>query len=80
MTQLVQTLNNYSLRPLNRILSPVANFFIILANAYVEARTKQAAYETVKYLRTNRDFSEYSEMELFDMVMNRTLDSVKKKG
>jgi hypothetical protein len=80
MTQLTQTLNNFSLKPLIHILSAVANFFVILAKAFVEARTKQAAYETVKYLRTNRDFSEYSEMELFDMVMNRTLDSVKKKG
>lgn len=80
MTQLVQTLNNFSLKPLINILSAVANFFVILANAFVEAKTKQAAYETVKYLRRNRDFSEYSEMELFDMVMNRTLDTVKKKG
>ena len=80
MTQLTQTLNNYSLKPLSHILSAVANFFVILANAFVEARTKQAAYETVRYLRHNRDFAQYSEMELFDMVMNRTLDSVKRKG
>lgn len=73
MTQLTQTLNNYSLKPLT-------NFFVVLFDAFVEARTRQAAYETVRYLRTNRDFAQYSEMELFDMVMNRTLDDVKKKG
>lgn len=73
MTHLTQTLNSFSLKPLT-------NFFVILGNAFVEARTRQAAYETVRYLRTNRDFAQYSEMELFDMVMNRTLDDVKKKG
>lgn len=80
MTQLTQTLNNFSLKPLNHILLVIRDFFVILAKAYVEAREKQAAYEVVKYLRTNRDFSEFSDMELFDMVMNRTLDDIRKKG
>lgn len=80
MTQLTHTLTSYSLKPLSRTLSAIGNFFVILGESYVEAREKQAAYEVVKYLRTNRDFANYSEMELFNMVMNRTLDDVKKKG
>jgi hypothetical protein len=63
---------------LNHILSAVANFFVVLFNAYIEAREKQAAYELARYLRHNRDFSDYSEMELFDMIINRTLDDANK--
>jgi len=64
---------------LSHILSAVANFFVILGNAYVEARTRQAAYELARYLKHNRDFASYSEMELFHMVMNRSLDDVRNK-
>jgi hypothetical protein len=78
MTQLTQTLNNFSLKPLSHILLAVANFFIILGNAYVEARTRQAAYELAKVLKHNRDFANYSEMELFHMIIDRNLDSVNK--
>lgn len=78
MTQLVQTLNNYSLKPLVDILKAIGNFLVVLANAYVDARERQAAYELAKYLKHNRDFASYSEMELFHMVMNRELDSVNK--
>jgi hypothetical protein len=78
MTQLVQTLNNYSLKPLVDILKAIGNFFVVLFKAFVEARERQAAYELARYLRYNKDFSDYSEMELFHMIMNRTLDSVNK--
>jgi len=78
MTQLTQTLNNFSLKPLTHILSAVSNFLIVLFNAYVEARTRQAAYELAKVLKHNRDFAAYSEMELFHMILDRNLDSVNK--
>jgi hypothetical protein len=78
MTQLTQTLNNFSLKPLSHILSAVANFFVILGKAYVEARERQAAYELAKVLKQNRDFAVYSEMDLFHMILERKLDSVNK--
>jgi hypothetical protein len=63
---------------LSHILSAVANFFINLSKAFVEARKKQVAYDLAKVLKQNRDFAVYSEMELFHMIMNRTLDDVNK--
>jgi len=82
MTQLVQTLNNYSLKPLGSALAGLlvrlGNFFVILFNAYVEAREKQAAYELARYLKQNRDFASYSEIDLFHMILERKLDSENK--
>jgi len=63
---------------LSHILSAVANFFVILFNAYVEAREKQAAYELARYLKQNRDFASYSEIDLFHMILERKLDSENK--
>ena len=63
---------------MSHILSAVANFFVILGKAYVEARERQAAYELAKVLKQNRDFAVYSEMELFHMILDHKLDSVNK--
>jgi hypothetical protein len=63
---------------LSHILSAVANFFVILGKAYVEARERQAAYDLAKILKQNRDFANYSEIELFHMIIDRNLDSVNK--
>lgn len=62
MTQLTQTLNNYSLKPLNRILSAVVNFFKVLHNSLDYSRRVN---ETIKEL------SRLTDKELKDIGISR---------
>lgn len=78
MTQLVQTLNNFSLRPLSLILSAVFNFFVIIGKAFNEALELQALARVQMELRkyksyreTYDDLSKLTDHELNDIGIAR---------
>lgn len=80
MTILVQTLHNYSMRPLAELIialfKSIGKVFVRMFNAFVEARHRQAAWEVSRQLKMNRDFDSYSQIDLYNKIMdgNNTWD------
>ena len=68
MTQLILTQSNYLLSLLVKLLTSIKNAAVHFGEVMIEARQKQANAEIARQLMNNRDFSNYSFIEIMQML------------